>query len=405
MATVYYSSYKSVMDTFSSDMMPHAQELIDIQQKILGVCSCDSENITSDFINYFSKNIYENKEKNIFTFQSISNIYNSRPKYCTNLLKLIEIMLKEKFFSNFSWNDIFRHFRTCSQIILHLYSIIQNDEILSESLQNKELLSIKELLNNFNINEQNISGIHSREIPIKIAKMIIDDEIHAFINYITQTNFDINSILDHTIFGIYDVFHDNCSLIEYVAAFGSLNIFKYLFLQPNLNISENIIEYAILGGNYDIFHSIESRFSNEIPNQYLDKTVQYFRNDLFFYFLDNFKHSINSDVFTMSIKVNNIPIFLFCIQNNPGLMMRHDTELRYPIDFACEYNCVNIAQYLLSQRQILNKLMLLQNNVTFRINKSYTPLHIAAEFGSLEVFELLVSSKTIDTNIKDYIHF
>ena len=97
----------------------------------------------------------------------------------------------------------------------------------------------------------------------KVALLIRSDDVISFQKVHSSTNLNLDTKINSN--------YENCefsernpSLIEYSALFGAVNVFKYLLLN-GATLTENLSQFAVTGGNYEIIHILEengSKFDN-----------------------------------------------------------------------------------------------------------------------------------------------
>ena len=82
--------------------------------------------------------------------------------------------------------------------------------------------------------------------------------------------------------------------IEYrnAAVYGSVNIFKFLWMQNDIFLDDNLQFYSYSGRNFEIIHICEEKcpFTNVV-----DFAISTHQNELVDYFLDNFEDEIEQD--------------------------------------------------------------------------------------------------------------
>ncbi|OHT03656.1 hypothetical protein TRFO_28918 [Tritrichomonas foetus] len=122
--------------------------------------------------------------------------------------------------------------------------------------------------------------IHSTQT---IPSIIRSDDINSFINAISDNDkLDIDLIIMPSFFenneDIYTGSH-GISLLEYSMAFGSINIFRYLWLKK-ANYSRQSLKYSIIGGNYEIIHILEEESKYKFSNIEYITSVEYYRQDI-----------------------------------------------------------------------------------------------------------------------------
>ena len=232
----------------------------------------------------------------------------------------IILYLKDKIIQTFTENEICSIFCSNSPIFLFLYEnkFIQYEQIcnrrnfvfdnyfLSEKVEHQNQIipnpmfsSQDEIyyINHLEEFRKNRKEYHSESI---IAQYIRSDDIESFINYVSRSDMSLYSNIPQSIFeSDFNLRYNLHSMIEYAAAFGALNIFKFLYSQLQVFPPE-ILKAAIIGGNPEIIHLLEDK--GFIPNLFmLAETVKYHRNDVFDYFVTNYAFETDFDLFIDSI--------------------------------------------------------------------------------------------------------
>ncbi|OHT12551.1 hypothetical protein TRFO_03547 [Tritrichomonas foetus] len=192
-------------------------------------------------------------------------------------------------------------------------------------INEKERGSITKI--NYDIRKQN----HS---PEKIAQIIREDDLDSFIKFVEINKADIDSnmpeylrisvnqlrhlAIDNDRFTAFLRSHPSLmgkkkgvnlnsficksllennqifdrisgvNLLEYSMAFGSINIFRYLWLHK-VTYSSSSLEFAIMGGNYEILHALEdeSNFNFDEKNYY--QSLKYHKSEVSEYLFDSIK--------------------------------------------------------------------------------------------------------------------
>lgn len=183
--------------------------------------------------------------------------------------------------------------------------------------------------NDINQDEEIIINLLQKKVPLTdeekydlltmIEKTIVNDDIDTFQHIVSSTNIFINqeiSKLDFTTVGI----QSNClTLIDFAALNSSIQIFKFLILDPNVIVDEQTVCAAIGGGNYDILHIIESRnkelFSdNSYVKLYMETAISRNQNQTLDYLCENYDYDIFDakliqDNFLKAIEFFNYDVF------------------------------------------------------------------------------------------------
>ncbi|KAK8896840.1 hypothetical protein M9Y10_014764 [Tritrichomonas musculus] len=233
---------------------------------------------------------------------------------CSNFFEKIESILKllqnsiKKYFSN---NEIFNIFKYNKRILLFLFEekIIEINRSIVQQMQTfrfhhskynyyfypeiKSYLKPEDKItfNEIGVNRDSSAQLKKEEkIPKdfnekrkigenhnEICRIIRNDLIDEFINYVTQKKMLLNSKLEPSIYetniflNFYKTLYimNNISLIEYAAFFGSIQIFKYL--QKNgCKLTDDLWANAIHGNNTEIIHILEEKKIKPKNNSYED---------------------------------------------------------------------------------------------------------------------------------------
>lgn len=156
-------------------------------------------------------------------------------------------------------------------LFIHLLTTICNNHHQSQDFRGKinqiiHLLEkdetqqlIKEILSiiNHSIDEK------EEKPEIKILKIVLTDSINELIPLIENSTFSIDSQINFSQTSIQPILRKtNCSLIEFSALCGSIQIFKYLLTKNAKINSQNLWLYSIHGRNNEIIHLIEENKDN-----------------------------------------------------------------------------------------------------------------------------------------------
>lgn len=121
--------------------------------------------------------------------------------------------------------------------------------------------------------------------PSKLHKSIRDDDIDTFQMILSKNNIGINYKIEYSPYERAMTIDSDCSLAQVAAVYGSLKIFKFLFMQNELIIDKNLLDYAYFGNNHEIIHLCEKRCSKQ--NAYI-QSIRIHQTDLLDYFVENF---------------------------------------------------------------------------------------------------------------------
>lgn len=146
----------------------------------------------------------------------------------------------------------------------HEYAEKRKDNILKGNEDHRLEIFLKIILSNVDQHKQNREKIFN---TLPLHKIIHDDDIDAFQSTLSQNNFNINYNLN--LFYYEQILNESkLSLIQIAAIYGSLKIFKFLWIQPNIIIDDSLIYYAIWGRNYEIIHICEGKCSSKLALQF-----------------------------------------------------------------------------------------------------------------------------------------
>lgn len=454
------------------NMMP----LIKLQQMIARASTESSSSFSESIISFIDENgiLGENKGQ-LYEFLTIlSNASESHFK-SLDLIILLFKNYQEIITSNFSSDDLFSIFSSNKTLLLSLY---ENKCINISTLQKKFNSSsfqfpffYPEFKSNFDIltseQKEQIQAI-DKEIQEKyeskidiflnfrkeghsemtIAKLIRDDDIDKFTVFVSPENFDLNMTIPLSIFESHPLLQSEPTLIEYACFFGSIKIFKFLWLRE-LNINKRIFEFAIAGKNFEIIHIIENKCKtgdNEInnSNKIIHKKSRYRMNDfvidndclfaainyqqpeVFDYFIEKYNDlKLTETMLPKIIESHNFLMFQYIIQyilkETPNCQMsitsNYKTEIKnFSIDqilkmkdnlnknflhFACIYGNIEIVDFLCKYKSSNDNDFLI--NVNEKDNSNWTPLHYACKYNYFQIVEILANcyGKLLDFNCED----
>ncbi|OHS96531.1 hypothetical protein TRFO_09923 [Tritrichomonas foetus] len=361
------------------------ETLRDLQRKMISILSCDESHISAEieellcFITTISIStnfsIYEGFLR-IFVHLSVYfNIQQKDEIIDGFYIILRELISKHSLASSFHQSTLFFIFKENKHFLLFLLeegildlSYIEN-EILANDNKNLFIYFIPEIkkmnpnfyreqMTQFYIVEEEINKIyylqdneHSERQETKytirrkiysqeeIAKIIQSDDIVQFLNYVARfENFDYNGRIKPSFLennkDINNYINDGISLLEYSMAFGSINIFRFLW-SHQAEYSQESLKYCIIGGNNDIIHILEdgivnsqniyAKMSRDIYHLDYDNYIQsikYYRSDIQDYIRNNNTEMpplTFSNIFKIFNETHNIDILydlLYCNGNS-----------------------------------------------------------------------------------------
>lgn len=120
--------------------------------------------------------------------------------------------------------------------------------------------------------------------PSNLHKSIRDDNISEFQSILSKNNLNYNYNFDSSFYERALTENPKPSLIQVAATYGAVHIFKFLWMQKDIKIEDNLICYAISGRNYEIIHICEEKCSK---NRALLFSINSHQHELTDYFLEN----------------------------------------------------------------------------------------------------------------------
>ena len=310
-------------------------------QKYLGIM----QNIQHHFLEYIdNQDIKEENYQNLIQFINdnvihkdkhefksilylISKISNNHYRSQDFFSKIIQILryLKSDITKNFSNFEVFNIFKKSKAILLFLIKekIIEINQKIANKMTNYKYRSakypqffykeIQPFFNdkNFEIPENFEENRKIGENEDYICKLIREDLIEEFIIYVNKTTYSLKNSIKPSIYETNLLLIQNkTSLIEYAAFFGSIQIFKYLFMN-GVELTPSLWIYAIHSQNEELIHLLEEK--NVQPKfksfeKCLEEAIKCHHNNVANYIQNNYfqddKNSF-SDQFTVCLKYYN----------------------------------------------------------------------------------------------------
>ena len=189
--------------------------------------------------------------------------------------------------------------------------------------------------------------------PSLLHKSIREDDIDVFQSILAKNNYGINYNIEYSFYERSQPKDKKISLIQTAAIYGSLKIFKFLWMQENIVLNENLQMYAYYGNNYEIIHICESKCSSE---GILFETIASYRNDLFDYAIekiekpkekeeiqeilkdfnenDNIFKKLNYQILNSSIYLLNLSVISANIRKIVFIVQNYEFSNNYKDDYA-----------------------------------------------------------------------
>lgn len=267
-----------------------------------------------------SSNFVSSKDYYYVLLFSLNFIMQSRPHkldlYKEILITLKKDMSEKNFFSNET--ELIRIF-LFNEIALFHIGIDKNAEYI---MKIDHLSSIYKTP--FYYNPRNVSND-------SYAKFIREDDIENFLILISRTNKDLRSYVNCPSLNPMGYFHhinlNQIEFISYSAFYGSIRIFKFLWMKLNSinknemqkeeeeNENENTNELpnslaicAIAGGNYEIIHILEEIIKKDKFS--LISAIRFFQFELIDYLIETLEFEVGINELLTSIQCHNFNFFL-----------------------------------------------------------------------------------------------
>ena len=274
-------------------------------------------------------------------------------------------VFKKDIKKNFSNSEIFNLFKNNKRILLILIKeeIITIDKTISSVMTEYKYEEMKypkyffpeiknfinESLiesNNKETNDQFEEKRKNGENDNYICQLIRNDMIDEFITYVNQTNLPLSSKIKPSIFETNSfLIKKRPSLIEYSAFFGSIQIFRYLYLNK-IQLTPSLWIYAIHSQNPELIHLLEENdvqpddisyekcFQESIKCHHIELT-NYIQNNLL---VD--KNKINENLVGYTFHYHNYAFF------------PNDFNHDFIFFYLCEFGYFTLVEFLLQTKKI-----------------------------------------------------
>lgn len=243
----------------------------------------------------------------------------------------------------------------------------------------------------------------------ELAESIIYDDSSKMQNIISESILDLNTRIEEKIINSRILSLTCPTMIQYSALNGSLNCFKYLYINGARiwQCSEGFttLSFAIAGGNVDIIQLITEE--GYIPDSTdLLLAIEQHRTDIFDWILEQKPESLTAEAFDC------------CVENEfiHGILLFKRVDLNHMFDIACQSSFIDLVELLAKKYDLdptknivkaaengsLSAVKMLLAIPGTDVNKiSYnSPLVIACQNGNKELVKYLLTVKGIDVNKK-----
>ena len=337
-------------------LMKYIEKYESVQKSLTNFIENDRNQNLSHLINYISElKIFENKHEAhdfLCLISTISKHHHRTPGFFTKFEELLlEIKDQIRILSN---SEIFEIFKTNKRLLLFLIEtkIIILDQNIANSIYQRHqkyfLPEIKCFINSQSIEkiDSELKMIENFEEKRKIGEndsylcqLIRDDMVDDFIAYVNKAKVSFCTPIESSIFETNSFLTKRkTTLIEYTAFFGSIKIFKYLYMN-NAFMNPSLFACAVHGRNSELIHFLEEKVpfnSNEnLLKECLIESIKCHHNELIEYFMNKANQQQDCQtVFSQSIHYRNY--FYFPV----------DLTNKFAFYCLCKYNHFEIVKHL-----------------------------------------------------------
>lgn len=167
----------------------------------------------------------------------------------------------------------------------------------------------------------------------RINLAIKDDNIDELQQIVAEQEFDLNQTSLPSIFELSSYCQTEPTLIQFAAFYGSVECFKYLYLNgadihKTDEEKKTALHFAIAGGNFEIIRILH-RAKFDLSN-YAGVAVLYHRNEIFQWINDTFMIDVSKLdqqkelILESSCGSNNLEIFRFCMEKGININKKND---------------------------------------------------------------------------------
>ncbi|KAK8838319.1 hypothetical protein M9Y10_035742 [Tritrichomonas musculus] len=293
----------------------YLEQMKEIQEKIIQLLDTneDSEThfenlqkILEDFKIRFDK---QKIKSLLYLIARISQHHFQYPSFYDKLLKILMLFIDEiKLY--FSSSEVLKIFQKNKRIILFFIEeeiIMMNEQIAEKMISNENYIKyfypeLKHFMNKEKrdhyyreeYDESNLEQFNAKRKIGKndnyIAQLIQNDSIAEFVEHVNKSNISIEeTYIPKSIFETNSLLAKfNTPLLNYTLFYGSIQIFKYLYLNGAKLSPYNWI-YAIHGRNHEIIHFLEEKkIEPNIKIKILKTAIKCHHNEIAVYIIENY---------------------------------------------------------------------------------------------------------------------
>ncbi|KAK8891526.1 hypothetical protein M9Y10_028738 [Tritrichomonas musculus] len=330
------------------DIKPFVNKMKEIQGKLLEYLDKESD-IEENFQNFIQvlndQDIFNNKSEFkliLYLILRVSiNHHRSIQFYEKN--NSILTYFKDTIIKYFTNNEIFNIFKKDKVLLLFL---IKNNTLKIDDQLVKEILGIrgymhffvKEIASYFQGQQLEVDSSKKEddehfeqsrklgESDSYICQLIRNDKIEEFITFVNKYNYDLNSPTEITIFNTNKLLDNKrTTLIEYATFFGSIQIFKYLYLNK-VKLSPSLWIHAIHSDNEEIIKYLEQnklKLDSNFEEVYKEAIICH-HNEMAIYIQKKYLKKKKVDCFAECIKSFNFSFFANDFAGHLSEFVRYD---------------------------------------------------------------------------------
>lgn len=177
-----------------------------------------------------------------------------------------------------------------------------------------------------------------------LVRFILNDDLEGFQTYLASTNTPLDSKIECSPFESTPrrFYHENDELIMYAAVFQAISIFKFLFL--NLKKKPDLLPSVVLGGNFEIFHMVESCLKVNSFTAY--KAANCHQPQLFEYVMNSYDCKIDLFFVTNIISSLNYQSLEVLVELHPKVLTKNN-YINFIFGAACSSGCRVLFDFLI----------------------------------------------------------
>lgn len=272
----------------------------------------------------------------------------------------------KNFFTN---EEIFEFFERNQHILLFLIEekVFRIDESIFTKMQKIESLEnfFKPELQSFSKEDkENDQDIDLEEYNEKrkigendsyLCKIIREDSIEDFIIYVNKNDqFSLNSYIEKSVFETHSILNGQAvKLIDYAAFFGSVQIFKYLYLN-GVALTKALWIYGIHGDNPEIINILKENEITPEDSSYqkcMKEAIKCHHNGIANYIINNLLKGKMEKRNEVSNFENNLYSYGFHYHNY--LFLPDDeNKSHFIFHYACKYDYFTLVDFLYKTKKI-----------------------------------------------------